>query len=135
MKKRNIFVTLGYIAVYFVIYLTGRLIWCDMGENSLMEWLFAVRPSGEHSYLYGWLLSSKIFWYALAVSVIPSLWGKFRFSLITTVGFAVGIVAGIVFGPYPEGAALGHGHYGWAIWSVIYLISAAAGIIAEKRKK
>ena len=44
-------------------------------------------------------------------------------------------VAGIIFGPYPEGAAMGHGHYGWAIWGAIYLMSIVAGVIVEKYKK
>ena len=135
MKKRNVYITFGYIAVYLVLYLTGRIIWCDMSEGNLIGWLFTIRPTGEHSYLYGWLLSSNLFWYALAISVLPSLWGKFKFSAVTTVGFFVGIVAGMLLGPYPEGAAIGHGHYGWAIWGVIYLISIVVGVIVEKYKK
>ena len=135
MKKRNVFITFGYIAIYLVIYLTGRIIWCDIGESGLIGWLFTATPIGAHSYLYGWLLSSYMFWYALAISALPSLWGRFKFSAVTTAGFIAGIVAGILFGPYPAGAAIGHDHYGWAIWGVIYLISIAAGVIAEKYKK
>ena len=135
MKKRNVFITFGYIAIYLVIYLTGRIIWCDIGESGLIGWLFTDHPNSKHSYLYGWLLSSYMFWYALAISALPSLWGKFKFSAVTTAGFVAGIVAGILFGPYPAGAVIGHSHYGWAIWGVIYLISIAAGVIAEKYKK
>jgi len=69
------------------------------------------------------------------ISALPSLWGKFKFSVVTTVGFIVGVVAGVLFGPNPEGAAIGLGHYGWAIWVVIYLISIVVGIIVEKYKK
>lgn len=133
--KRNILNTLiiliGYMAVYFI----GRIIWCDLSENTLIGWIFTARSTGEHSYLYGWLLSSSLFWYALAISAVPSLWGKFKFSVVTTTGFIVGIIAGMIFGPYPEGAAIGHDHYGWAIWEAIYLISVAVVIIAEKYKK
>lgn len=135
MKKRNVFITFGYIAIYLVIYLTGRIIWCDIGESGLIGWLFTDHPSSKHSYLYGWLLSSYMFWYALAISALPSLWGRFKFSAVTTAGFIAGIVAGILFGPYPAGAAIGHDHYGWAIWGVIYLISIVTGVIAEKFKK
>lgn len=132
MKKKNVYGTLGYIAVYLAIYLAGRIIWCDIDGSGWLGWLFSVRPAGEHSYLYGWLLSSNLFWCALAVSALPSLWGKFRFSAVTAVGFIAGIAAGMLWGPYPEGAAIGQGHYGWAIWSAIYLVSVAAGVIAEK---
>ena len=135
MKRRNIWVASGWIAVYLAVYLIGRIIWVDMGESSLLDWLFTMNPTGEHSYLYGWLLSSHLFWYALAISVIPSLWGWFRFSAATAAGFIVGLAAGMIWGPYPEGAAIGHGHYGWAIWGVVYLISIATGIIIEKYKK
>lgn len=135
MKKKNIYVTVGYIAVYLVLYLAGRIIWCDIGESNLIGWLFTISPTGKHSYLYGWLLSSNLFWYALVISVLPSLWGKFKFSAVATVGFIVGIVAGIIWGPYPEGAVIGHSHYGWAIWAVIYLITIVIGVIVEKYKK
>ena len=135
MKKRNACITLAYIAVYLVVYLLGRIIWSDIGENNFIDWLFTDHPSRKPRYLYGWLLSSYMFWYALTISALPSLWGKFKFSAVTTAGFIAGIVAGILFGPYPAGAAIGHGHYGWVIWGVIYLISIAAGVIAEKYKK
>lgn len=135
MKKRTVFITLGYFAVYLVIYLTGRVLWCDMGDGNLIEWLFITMPVGKHSYLYGWLLSSNLFLTAHALSVLSSLWEKFRFSAVTTAGFIVGIGAGMIWGPNPAGDSIGHGHYGWAIWAVIYLISIAAGIILEKCKK
>lgn len=88
--------------------------------------------SGEHSYLYGWLLSSNLFWYAMAISVIPALFGKSKFSLVTTAAFVLGIIFGMIFGPYPEGAAIGHDHYGWAIWGGVYLLSILVGILAER---
>lgn len=135
MKKKNVYITFGYAAVYLALYVTGRFIWCDIGQSNLIGWLFTITPTGEHSYLYGWLLSSNLFWYALGISVLPSLWGKFAFSAVTTAGFIVGISAGMILGPYPEGAAMGHGHYGWAIWAVIYLISIAVGVIVQKYKK
>ena len=37
------------------IYLIGRIIWCNLLQSNLLGWLFRVKPSGEHSYLYGWL--------------------------------------------------------------------------------
>lgn len=126
--KRNIANALVIAAGYLLIYVIGRFIWCDIRESTLIGWLLFVRPSGEHSYLYGWLLSSNLFWYAMVISVLPSVWGRFRFSVTTTVGFLVGIIGGMIFGPYPEGAAIGHSHYGWAIWGAVYMISIVVGI-------
>lgn len=82
MKKRNVYITCGHIAVYLLIYLIGRMIWCDIGESNLIGWLFTISPAGEHSYLYGWLLSSNLFWYALAISALPSLWVSLSFRLL-----------------------------------------------------
>ena len=126
-----IFIILGYMIIYFI----GRIIWCDISESSFLGWLFTARPSGKHSYLYGWLLSSNLFWYAMAISVVPSVLGKFKFSVVSTLGFVVGIITGMIFGPYPAGEAMGHGHYGWLIWGVIYCISILIGVIVEKNKR
>lgn len=122
---------LGYLGVYLV----GRVLWCDLSESSLLGWLFAARPVGEHSYLYGWLLSSKLFWYAMGISVLPACFGRRRFSAVTLAGFVLGLLAGMLFGPNPAGAALGHGDYGWLIWGVIYLLSIPVGIVAQRRKR
>ena len=48
---------------------------------------------------------------------------------MTLVGFAAGLLAGMLFGPNPEGAAYGNSHYGWAIWGAVYLISVVVGIL------
>ena len=133
--RRNILIALFITAVYMAIYLIGRMIWCDLSQSNLLGWLVYAIPSGEHSYLYSWLLSSNLFWYAMVISVIPAFWGKHKFSCSTLIGFVIGFVAGMILGPYPEGAAIGHGHYGWAIWGAIYLISIVAGVIAERYKK
>lgn len=130
--KRNFTAALLAIAGYLVIYLLGRIFWCDLSQSSFIGWLFTVRPSGNHSYLYGWLLSSNLFWYAMAVTSIPALWGKYRFSCVTLIAFVLGLIAGILFGPYPEGAAIGHSHYGWAIWGATFLLSIPAGILAQR---
>ena len=120
---------------FLLIYLIGRILWCDLSQSSFKGWLFSVRPTGEHSYLYGWLLSSHLFWYAMAASVLFALLGKPLLSRMTTGGFFVGIVLGMLFGPYPEGAFTGNTHYGWAIWGVVLLLSIAAGVILESVKK
>ena len=134
-QKRNILIALLVAVGYVSIYLIGRIIWCDLSQSNLIGWLFTARPSGEHSYLYGWLLSSNLFWYAMVISVIPTLFGKYKFSCTTLIGFIIGLVAGMLLGPYPKGAAVGHDHYGWVIWGSIYLVSNVVGIIVEKHKK
>ena len=134
-QKRTLLIALLIAVGYMSIYLIGRIIWCDLSQSTLIGWLFFVRPSGEHSYLYGWLLSSNLFWYAMVLSVIPALFGKYTFSCTTLIGFIVGLAAGMLFGPYPEGASIGHSHYGWAIWGAIFLVSIMMGIIVERYKK
>ena len=134
-QKRTLLISLLIAVGYMSIYLIGRIIWCDLSQSTLIGWLFFVRPSGEHSYLYGWLLSSNLFWYAMVLSVIPALFGKYTFSCTTLIGFIVGLAAGMLFGPYPEGASIGHSHYGWVIWGAIFLVSIMMGIIVERYKK
>ncbi len=129
--KKNIFMALLTAAAYLAVYLAGRLIWCDFSENSFIGWLALVKPSGENSYLYGWLLSSNMFWVSMAISVLPALWGRYKFSFTTFVAFVAGLGLGIIFGPNPDGAAYGQGDYGWAIWGAVYLLSVIAGILLE----
>lgn len=131
-RKKNVLMALSVMGGYILIYLLGRLIWCDLTESSFIGWLVSVRPNGEHSYLYGWLLSSNLFWIALIISTLPAIWGKFKFSFTTLAGFVVGLLAGTLFGPNPDGAAIGQTHYGWAIWGVIYFLSVIAGILVER---
>lgn len=133
--KHNIMVALLIALGYMGIYLIGRMIWCDLSQSNLIGWLFTTIPSGENSYLYGWLLSSNLFWYTMAISAIPALFGKYKFSCTTLIGFVIGFAAGMIFGPYPQGAAVGHDHCGWAIWGAIYFVSIVAGVIAETCKK
>ena len=44
-------------------------------------------------------------------------------------------VLGTLLGPNPEGAAYGHGHYGWAIWGGVFLLSMPAGALLERRAR
>lgn len=136
-RNENMAAALIVVCAYLTIYLIGRFIWCDRSNSSLLGWLVSAKPSGSNSYLYGWLLNSDLFWIAMAISAVPSLFGRHRFSFVTLLAFALGLLAGIVFGPNPAGAPYGHDHYGWAIWGGIYLLSIIAGIVAElyNRKK
>ena len=69
------------------------------------------------------------------ISVIPAFFGKRIYPIATLSGFFVGFLAGVIFGPNPEGAAIGMGHYGWAIWGMIFFASVIFGIIIEIIKK
>lgn len=132
--KKNLIVALCIAAGYMLFYLIGRVIWCDREYCTFLAWLFSVRPSGEHSYLYGWLLSSNMFYITAAISILPSLFGKHLYSITTLSGFTVGFIAGVIFGPNP-GDKYGHTHYGWAIWGVIFFASVIVGIVLEILKK
>lgn len=129
--RKNILTAFIVAASYLIIYLTGRFIWCSLSDNSLIGWLFFTRPSGENSYLYGWLLSSNLFWFATAISTIPAFFGKYKFSFTTLAVFLIGLLLGTFFGPYPTGSAYGHNHYGWAIWLWIYFASIIVGILLK----
>lgn len=132
--RKNIIRALAAILAYLAVYIAGRLIWCRT-NSSLTGLLWASTPEGENSYLYGWLLSSGLFWVSLAISALPALLGKKYFSAITFGGFILGLILGIIFGPNPEGVPYGHGHYGWAIWGGIFILSVILGIIFEVLKK
>lgn len=131
-RRQNALRFLSFCAAYLLLYLLGRLIWCGGPEVSAAGLLFTAQPSGEHSYLFGWLLSSGLFWWAAAVSALPALFGKWKFPLVTLAGFVLGFLLGLVLGPNPAGAALGQGHYGWAIWGAVFLLSCAAGGLAQR---
>ena len=132
--RKNIIWALVVILAYLAVYIIGRLIWCRT-NSSLTGLLWASTPEGENSYLYGWLLSSGLFWVSLAISALPALLGKKYFSAITFGGFILGLILGIIFGPNPEGASLGQSHYGWAVWGGLFILSVILGIIFEVLKK
>ena len=132
--RKNIIWALVVILAYLAVYIIGRLILCRT-DSSLTGLLWASRPDGENSYLYGWLLSSGLFWGSLAISALPALLGKKYFSAITFGGFILGLILGIILGPNPEGASLGQSHYGWAVWGGLFILSVILGIIFEVLKK
>ena len=98
--KKNVFFTLGATIGYVIIYLAGRIFGTTGQQTSVIEWLFGDDPM-QLSYLYGWLLHQNIFWIAMAVSVIPALFGKKYFSFTTLAGFALGLLIGELGGTEP----------------------------------
>lgn len=130
MKKitKNIPVMLAVLVGYCLVYLLGRLICADMEGRSFFEWLTA---TDSKYYLFGWLTQSSLFRYAALVSTIPALFGKYRFSILTFAVFTAALIIGEPLGNNPEGAALGHGHYGWAIWLFSFLAAMVFGSLWE----
>lgn len=131
--RKNLRVALFIAIGYAVVFVVGRLFTADVGELTVMGFFGSSGTKHEY-YLFGWLLTSRLFWWALAVSVIPALFGKYRFSVITLVVFVIAIPIGEVLGPNPEGAFYGNTHYGWAIWGCMYLAAVVLGIVAEIMK-
>lgn len=133
-RKRNLLTALIVLGGYIIIYLLGRIFGTTSEQASVMGWLFGTDPK-QLSYLYGWLLNQNIYWFAMMVSVIPALFGKYRFSFTTLSMFGFGLLLGELFGKNPAGAAYGQSHYGWAIWGGIFILSLIMGVALEKLSK
>lgn len=129
--KENLRVAPIVAAAYLVIFLMGKLICCDIRESGVLG-LLSARIPGNQAYLFGWLLSSGLYWAAMVLSVLAALLGRWRFALMMLAAFGLGLLAGELLGPNPAGKAYGHGHYGWAIWGGFMLAAAAAGTAAER---
>lgn len=119
----------GYLAVF----LAGKLLSPNPGLP-LWEWLMDHSPY-NHSYLFGWLIGQKIFLYSSLVSILPALFGNYRFSAVTLTGFVLGLLLGESLGNNPGSAAYGMGHYGWAIWGGIFLVSCVMGILLQRFRR
>ena len=129
--KRNLWWAMGTVGGYGLLYLLWRIVGSDLENTSVLGWLLDTEP-GQHSYVYGWLIHNHLYWYAMALSALPSLFGKHRFSLCAFGGFFLGLLLGELLGPNPAGAAWGYGHSGWAIWGGIFLLSLVAGMLTQK---
>lgn len=130
--KTNIKISLLIIAGYCLVYFIGRIICGDFANSSFVGWLTG---TDSKYYLFGWLTHQKLFWVAMLISAIPALFNKYRFSLITFVAFILGLLLGELFGPYEAGIPIGHSHYGWLIWGIIFLLAIIVGIVAERVAK
>lgn len=130
--KRNIVFATVLVCSLLSIYLILQVI---LGTPKTSTIMGLITGTNSKSYLWGWLIHNKLFWLALAISVVPAFWGKWRFSVTTAVMIFGGLLLGELFGPYPAGAEYGPDHYGWAIWLLCYFSSVVMGIIAERMKK
>ncbi len=115
------------------LWLLGRLIFGLKHDFSVMGWVFSWYSS---VYLFGWLLSSNLYWYTMVAACAAAALNRVPFALSLTGGFFVGWLAGELLGPRqfhaPSGTTT---HYGWVTWAVTVAISLVIGIVLEKRKK
>lgn len=131
-RLKTVFIILGgYVLFYFI----GRVLWVPMKDMTIIGWFTTKSPYDIQEYLYGWLWDKNLIWYSALISAFFAVVGKCKTALISYIGFVTGYVLGYFLGPKPEGAALGQGHYGWAIWGATFLVSIMVGMIVEKYKK
>lgn len=90
---------------------------------------------GQQFYMYtpSWT-ARNVLWFAAMISVIPSLFGYYRFSLITLAGYILGVTGGELFGGFQSDIPPEYLHYGWVIWGAVYIASAMVGMLAEKKQ-
>lgn len=132
--KQILYTTITIICGYLLVYLLGRILNPSSDQSSLLGWLFDTDPK-RFSYLYGWLVHQKLFWYAMAISVILSIFNKKYIAFTCLFGFTSGLLLGEWFGHNPAGVKFGHSHYGWAIWGLIFILSLVMGYFLEKISK
>lgn len=116
-RKKNIRIAIIIAVGYLAIFLVGWIISGGLGQSN---------------YLFDWLIRRYLFLIAAIVSVVPAVFGKYRFSMVTLTAFLLGLIFGELLGKNTAGAAHAMGHYGWAIWSTFFFISAVIGMIWEQ---
>lgn len=131
-RVKNGKLALLLLAGYLLVYLTGRILWCFSPSFTVMGWLFLSQPSGNGSYLFGWLLANKLFWIPLLMCIICSLLGKRVFSVNLFIFSLTGLLIGTLFSHYPAGIPYGHSEYGWAIWIIQFLLAFPVGIYLQR---
>lgn len=117
-KKRiavNVVIALAVGCAFLLVRLIGRQFFPELGKL----------------YTFDWVLRRKLFLAAAVIAAVPALFGKIRFSCSVFAGSCLGIVLGELLGRDPAGAQFGHGHHGWWIWIVVFLVSIAAGVFFE----
>lgn len=130
-QKKNVLTALLVLAVFVVLYLLGRILWCDLSQSSVLGWMLHAKPQGKGSYLYGWLTHKKLFWWAMLLPIIVALCGKRLPALVTTAGFTVGLILGTLLSHNPSGIAYGQSEFGWAYWALIFLVSFPLGFLGQ----
>lgn len=132
-KRMNLRTALAVFCGYLAVFLLGKLLWCSSGNYTVLGWLTTTYVNAD-CYLFGWLLSSNLFFCSVMLSILFAFAGWRRISLVTLAGFALGLLLGEWLGGLPQLVAPGY-HYGWAIWAGIFLVSLAMGIWLQRFQK
>ena len=112
---RGIVSAAAAVAAFLAVYLLGKYV--------------SARCGGI--YTFDWTVRRGLFHAAALMTVIPSAFGRYRFSCCAFTGNLLGLAAGELLGADPSGAAFGQGHLGWFIWCAVFTVSMAAGVAAE----
>ena len=77
-RKMSLSVTAAALtaAVYIAVYLAVQFCTADFSESSLLS---VITHPSHSPYLWSWLLTNRLFWCIMAVSVFSALCGKIRF--------------------------------------------------------
>lgn len=131
-QKKNVLTALLVLSVFVVLYLLGRILWCDLSQSSVLGWILHAKPQGKGSYLYGWLTHKKLFWWAMLLPIVAALCSKRLLALVTTAGFTVGLTLGTLLSHNQSGIPYGQSEFGWAYWALIFLVSFPLGFFWQR---
>ena len=122
----------GLVLLAYLLLLCQQLIANGYGYLIFLVFLepvdvvFAIRNGLDLTYLIGWLLHGGLYWTSMVISAIPAVFGKWRFSILTTLIFMIGVLLGEPLGQSVPGI-----HWGWAIWGYTFFWSIVMGITLE----
>ena len=119
-KSRRRYKTIRLVLISVVCYLIVLLLGFSIENLGIVD-----------KYLILWLLSSGVFPISFAVNLAFIFIGWNRTALTLDAACLIGLLAGEIFGPNPEGASMGFGHYGWAIWICVMIVGLVLGLLWE----
>ena len=118
---------------YYVLFLVYKFFCCEIGlDYGLMYFLFDAEIRNL-PYLFGWLLTSRMYILSAILSMAAALSGKPWVAITTFAAFVLGLLLGEPFGEMlltPWEAEIGL-HHGWWIWLCIFLGGLALGILLQ----
>jgi len=89
--------------------------------------------------------SRNVLLFAAIITIVPLFFNKYKFAVITLIGYILGVVIGEILGKatinifhpnYPSPESL---HDGWILWGFVFILSIIIGIVVEvitnRRKK
>ncbi len=124
----------GLVLLAYLVFLLAEVVLSGHGWTLLLIWIEprdlwgVIADWRNFTYPFTWLLSQGLFIYCMILSAAPALFGKWRFSAVTTTAFMAGALLGEWLGPNPGGHP---NHYGAFIWLCPFLWSVVMGIVLE----